>query len=624
MIRRTPRNELLRRARQHARDGATAPLLGGFRRSGKVVEVRIDDDQAADLIASLPDATGPERTAILDRLARAGIFEAIPSTPSESRCEALPIFHGSDASFEPGPCGLVAGDPSVSGPDGTIPFGPTSTPTPIPSAPLEGSSPAGVVVEALPSAAASAPSDTACAWCADDPNDRGPRGECACTDTGRPTASDSGSFSGASPRAEPVEPTSTPPSPAAAAGGAVCDPTANAEQAAPPRTRKQRSDKGRKRGPKITATPEVSGTAVPDAVQGEVGSVTDGPVASNHYAGGLPGSVLDRASKGDVAAQTDLAKPEAWLTDEEFERAPLTAEALPITTPLAVVEELAARAEIDRRSYIGSADAPATLGLSPHSTPWDVFARKVGAVDDKGGEWLEMGLDLEPIIAKWAAKKLEATSLDKGVTLIHPEETWAGATIDYLADLPSKERAIVECKALGLFSPWRDDEVPLHIVGQVHWQCGIARAVGLKVDRLFVARFKGLAVDVFEVRYEPALFAAMLAKCKAFWAQVQSKTPPPIDGSSSAKAWLDSIYPSAKKALRPATDAEVFTVTQYVVARDQAGAAKKRQDAAANEIRALIGDAEGVIGGGVVAKWTGKEGAARRLDVRAVTGKGDE
>lgn len=351
---RSPRNELLRRARQHARDVATAPLLGGFRRSGKVVEVRIDDDQAADLIASLPDATGSERTAILDRLARAGIFEAIPSTPSESRCEALPIFHGSDAYFEPGPCGLVAGDPSVSGPDGTIPSEPTSIPTPPPSAPLEGSPPAGAVVEAFSSAAASAPSPTS--------------PHAACAPAG---AQDVGVTLPSAPNGVGSG-TSTPPGPAADAGVAVCDPTANAEQTAPPRTRKPRSDKGRKRGPKITATPEVSGTVAPDAVQGEVGSVTAEPVTSNHYAGGLPGSILDRASKGDLAAQADLAKLEAWLTDEEFERAPLAAEALPITTAAAFAEDMGAlQADLEAMPV---AEAVAT-SISDDATAERIIAR---------------------------------------------------------------------------------------------------------------------------------------------------------------------------------------------------------------------------------------------------------
>lgn len=37
----------------------------------------------------------------------------------------------------------------------------------------------------------------------------------------------------------------------------------------------------------------------------------------------------------------------------------------------------------DRRTYIGSTDAPAIVGVHPYRTPWDVWADKTGAADRK-------------------------------------------------------------------------------------------------------------------------------------------------------------------------------------------------------------------------------------------------
>ena len=644
---RQPHTEAVRRAKMRAADARHgAALLGGFRRTGKLVEVRLDDDQAADLIASLSGATGAERIDILSQLARAGIFE---STPSD-RCGVSRAPSSPATPSETAPFGADA-SPDVAPAGGTLPSDAPS----LPQSPALAASPAPAEAAlSVPAGAPALPSEPAAVPPAAAPV---------------PVVAITGALAGADP--------STPPLPAAAEGGAVPEHDgANADGTAPLRAdelppavilalaeqqaqamatgrcvgplgsyARHRYEGGReckrcraadprygvidRRAAKITGDAAESDRGRDEALPlahpptVPVAAATPTP-APDPEAGPDQDQRLATALETPGALAPEITASGSTTTGTSAANAPQATDDARIPFPQNFAVAAPPTTAIDRRSYIGSADAPAILGLSPHSTPWDVFARKTGAVEDKGGDWLEMGLDLEPVIAKWAARKLEATGLEKGVTILHPDETWAGATVDYFGDLPSKERAIIECKALGLFSPWRDDEVPVHTVGQLHWQCGIAKAAGERVGRLFVARMKGLAVDVFEVRYEPALFDAMLAKCKAFWAQVQARTPPPIDGSSSAKAWLESIYPSAKKALRPATEAEVFTITRYVVARDQAGAAKKRQDAAANEIRSLIGDAEGVIGGGVVAKWSGKEGAARRLDVRAVTGKGDE
>ena len=55
---------------------------------------------------------------------------------------------------------------------------------------------------------------------------------------------------------------------------------------------------------------------------------------------------------------------------------------------------------IDRDKYIGGSDIPATMGISPFKTRWDLLQEKAGLKADEftGNQYTEYGKIMEPQI----------------------------------------------------------------------------------------------------------------------------------------------------------------------------------------------------------------------------------
>lgn len=73
----------------------------------------------------------------------------------------------------------------------------------------------------------------------------------------------------------------------------------------------------------------------------------------------------------------------------------------------------------ERRTGIGGSDAAVILGLSPWMSPLELWAVKTGKVEEKDlsdNEFIEMGMELEPVIGRLYAKKA-------GRTIIRPPES---------------------------------------------------------------------------------------------------------------------------------------------------------------------------------------------------------
>lgn len=269
---------------------------------------------------------------------------------------------------------------------------------------------------------------------------------------------------------------------------------------------------------------------------------------------------------------------------------------------------------LPRATYIGSADIAMLLGCSPHGGPMDVWLAKTQPREERDEQWLRMGHRLQPAIAAEAAHVLGLRLDASEVQIRHPEGICA-CSLDYLAASgPGEPDTILEVKATGMWGPWRDldeDEIPQSVLAQVQYQAAIARAAGYPIRRAFVARLLGLEVRTYEVAIDDQLGAALLEEARRFWrAHIETRTPPPADGSEAWGRWARRIRP--RTPLRVATDEERCLVEEWREVRAARLEHEDREEELTQELLTVIGDAGGLEG--LVAVQT-RAGSPRWKDI---------
>ncbi len=185
-----------------------------------------------------------------------------------------------------------------------------------------------------------------------------------------------------------------------------------------------------------------------------------------------------------------------------------------------------------RLNNVSSTEVPALFGLSPYTTPLELFYRKEGMlVDDFApNDRMRWGTRLERAISNGLAEdnNWEITSLEG--TYMSLPEIKLGASFDNSVICPIRGKGLAEIKNVD-FIQFRDqwnekgDEAPDWIelqlqtqmlVADVKWGC-VAALVG------------GNALKVFIRERDDEIGNAIINKVKAFWASIEANNPPPID-----------------------------------------------------------------------------------------------
>ena len=127
---------------------------------------------------------------------------------------------------------------------------------------------------------------------------------------------------------------------------------------------------------------------------------------------------------------------------------------------------------------IGGSDVAAIFGVSPWTTPLELWMIKKGRMKPKpkdNADQLEMGHLLEPIAAHWYAKKSgNYVYEDKGLYQ-HADHPYALANFDRRYERASDgEPGILECKSCTYHKAedWADEAIPLYYEFQLRftWQ----------------------------------------------------------------------------------------------------------------------------------------------------------
>jgi putative phage-type endonuclease len=265
-----------------------------------------------------------------------------------------------------------------------------------------------------------------------------------------------------------------------------------------------------------------------------------------------------------------------------------------MTTPFALdeIQEFDDR----RRRGLGSTDAAAILGRSPWSSPWDVYAQKVGLAEVR-----------EPSLPMYLGLRLQSTVGDlyahregrrvRADTRQHTRRglPWMVAHLDFR--VWGAPREIVEAKTAWRTDGWGDDgsdEVPVHYWIQVQHQMAVVGADVVHVAVLFGHR----DFRVYHILRDDDFIDKLTAAEDEFWnGHVVPRVPPEIDGTDAARRFLNRRNPHADAIDLPATPEQGEVVDRYRLALVNVDQAEAERDRLRNVLIDIIGPNHGLRGG---------------------------
>lgn len=197
----------------------------------------------------------------------------------------------------------------------------------------------------------------------------------------------------------------------------------------------------------------------------------------------------------------------------------------------------------ERQGYIGGSDLAGILSLSPFTTPFRVFASKVGidlaeAPDPAREEKFYWGHALEPRIAKGFAERYKIPVRRSPQPFYrHPTHQFMGAHLDFEVDWANRN-VIVECK--NIENEWAkdwdqnprpldedsSDLVPLYYLAQ----CDHYMMVRDAEYAYLIALFNGCRLRAYRINRSAEREKIALAAEQVFWQRVLNDDPPPFTG----------------------------------------------------------------------------------------------
>lgn len=196
-----------------------------------------------------------------------------------------------------------------------------------------------------------------------------------------------------------------------------------------------------------------------------------------------------------------------------------------------------------RSTTIGGSDAAAILGLNPYKSPYALWAEKTGKVipeDISQKEAVRLGTDLEEYVAKRFTEATGKKVRRENYTVFRDDMPYAHANYDRLV---IGERAGLEIKTTNALNlkKFKNGEYPANYYVQC---CHYLLVSGL--DRWYLAVLVlGVEFKVFTIERDEAEIAALKEAEESFWENVQSETPPVIDGMKSTIDALNAEFPAS-------------------------------------------------------------------------------
>lgn len=252
-----------------------------------------------------------------------------------------------------------------------------------------------------------------------------------------------------------------------------------------------------------------------------------------------------------------------------------------------------------RRLGLGGSDALATLGMSPYSSRYSVWADKRGLLPESGdNEAMKWGRRLEPIVAEAFTEETGIATSVCGL-MRHVNRDWQLASVDRLTE----DGAVLEIKTTSSFraGDWDDDQMADAAEAQLQHYLAVT---GLE-HGYAAALIGGQRLEIRHVERDERLIRLLIEAEAELWHLVEAGTAPALDGSQATTDALAHLYPWAQEDLEvELSDAGAAALRRYVQLGGQVKDLTEARDEAKNIVTAELGDAiTGTIDGRDAVTW---------------------
>ena len=193
-----------------------------------------------------------------------------------------------------------------------------------------------------------------------------------------------------------------------------------------------------------------------------------------------------------------------------------------------------------RATGIGGSDIAAICKTSPWTSPFALWAKKTGRIDDTIGasEAAEWGTRLESVVLDAFEEKTGLKLFRDVGTWAHKDRAWQLANPDAIYEQDGK-LGIVEVKTSRFEDDWANG-VPAYYKTQVQWY---AQTFGFDTTIYVVALFGGSKFRIFEL--EPDTFEQEnnLAEVEKFRTYLELDQQPDFDGATSTYETVRQLHP---------------------------------------------------------------------------------
>lgn len=267
---------------------------------------------------------------------------------------------------------------------------------------------------------------------------------------------------------------------------------------------------------------------------------------------------------------------------------------------------------LQRRSWVGASESPCLLGVSPHGNAHSVWAEKLGLVVDEPTVQQDAGNWIEPALAKWYAHETGYTTASFG-SVAHARYPFMGCTPDLAI---FGERRIAQIKLVGMWMAhhWEDD-VPEYVQIQVQHEMEVCDVDVCDV----VALIGGTDFRILPIERDRELGGYLVQICHDFMHKyVVPRELPPVDGSNHASAAIKARYARDMSGIILPTEETDRLARAWLSVDARFGELEDERKKLTNQLKAVLGDAQGVDGDSYRIRWKTNAAGARPFTCKPI------
>lgn len=253
-----------------------------------------------------------------------------------------------------------------------------------------------------------------------------------------------------------------------------------------------------------------------------------------------------------------------------------------------------------RRQGIGGSDAAAVVGLDRYRSPFEVYAEKVGLIqEEQDNEAMRQGRDLEDYVASRFTENTGKKVRRRNAILKHRSYHWMIANIDRWV---VGENAGLECKTTSVLNrhKFSQGEFPPNYYVQCMHYMAVTGAERWYLAVLVLNR----SFHVFTIERDEAEINALIEAEKSFWERhVLERVPPVPDGSESTAEIIKQLFPEARERDEAALFGKEGVIEQYLELDNQIRELEQKRDSLKQSLQLAMGDAEIGRAQGYIVEW---------------------